>query len=299
VHIRSGSALERLPAGAVVTRRRADGQNLEWTRASAAALRQTGAALDAEVADLIERTLDDPGDPRHEAWRYQVFLLTPKDDAQTLTIAPGRVTPLAVAVKPAGRASDPPLGPHAAAIVAIERGSLLAAGSLIWNEAMSRATITLRLLSASSVCSARAATWRVRRTCRIVLELARAASDLAIALPPPAPGSHRDGTIGSPPSIALSACELRQFQPWEARQSRRPIDRGYNGLSAVVLAAVLTSAVLLDLFTFADVPALTEANGTIALDETTVLVGHRRVVTLYRRRRGCAGAKGPERTAPR
>jgi len=61
--------------------------NLEWTRATAGELRQTGAALDTEIADLIERTLDDPGDPRHEGWRYQVFLLTPKDDPQTLTIA--------------------------------------------------------------------------------------------------------------------------------------------------------------------------------------------------------------------
>jgi hypothetical protein len=62
-------------------------KNLEWTRANAAALRQTGAALDAEVADVIERTLDDPGDPRKDGERYQVFLLTPKDDPQTLTIA--------------------------------------------------------------------------------------------------------------------------------------------------------------------------------------------------------------------
>jgi hypothetical protein len=61
--------------------------NLEWTRANATALRQIGAALDAEVADLIGRTLDDPGDPRQEGWRYQVFLLTPNDDPQTLMIA--------------------------------------------------------------------------------------------------------------------------------------------------------------------------------------------------------------------
>jgi hypothetical protein len=61
--------------------------NLEWTRANAAVLRQTGAPLDAEIADLIERTLADPGDPRQEGWRYQVFLLTTKDDAQTLTLA--------------------------------------------------------------------------------------------------------------------------------------------------------------------------------------------------------------------
>jgi hypothetical protein len=60
--------------------------NLDWTRANAEALRQTGAALDGEVADLIERTLDDPGDPRHEGLRYQVLLLTPKDDPHTLTL---------------------------------------------------------------------------------------------------------------------------------------------------------------------------------------------------------------------
>jgi hypothetical protein len=61
--------------------------NLEWTRANATALRETGAALDAEIADLIERTLDDHGDPRQDGGYYQVFLLTPTDDARTLTIA--------------------------------------------------------------------------------------------------------------------------------------------------------------------------------------------------------------------
>ncbi len=61
--------------------------NLDWTQANAAALRQTGAALDTEIAELIERTLSDPGDPRHEGQPYQVFLLTQQDDPQTLTIA--------------------------------------------------------------------------------------------------------------------------------------------------------------------------------------------------------------------
>ncbi len=61
--------------------------NLDWTRTNAADLRQTGATLDAEVADVIERSLDDPGDPRREGERYQVFLLTPKEDPKTLTIA--------------------------------------------------------------------------------------------------------------------------------------------------------------------------------------------------------------------
>ena len=51
----------------------------------------------------------------------------------------------------AGEASDPPLGPHAAAILATEHWSLLAARSLIWNEAMSRATVFLTVLSASII----------------------------------------------------------------------------------------------------------------------------------------------------
>jgi hypothetical protein len=61
--------------------------NIHWTLASAAALRETGAPLDAEVADLIERTLADPTDPRVEGWYYQVFLLTPDDDPRTLRLA--------------------------------------------------------------------------------------------------------------------------------------------------------------------------------------------------------------------
>lgn len=60
--------------------------NVDFSRANAEALRQTGAALDAEVAAVIDRTLGDPGDPRVEGWPYQVFLLTPKDDPQTLTL---------------------------------------------------------------------------------------------------------------------------------------------------------------------------------------------------------------------
>jgi hypothetical protein len=47
--------------------------------------------------------------------------------------------------------SDPTLGPHAAAILAAEHWSLLAARSLIWNEAMSRATVFLTVLSASII----------------------------------------------------------------------------------------------------------------------------------------------------
>ncbi len=51
----------------------------------------------------------------------------------------------------AGEASDPPFGPHAATILATEHWSLLAARSLIWNEAMSRATVFLTVLSASII----------------------------------------------------------------------------------------------------------------------------------------------------
>jgi hypothetical protein len=51
----------------------------------------------------------------------------------------------------AGAASDPTLGPHAAAILAAEHWSLLAARNLIWNEAMSRATVFLTVLSASII----------------------------------------------------------------------------------------------------------------------------------------------------
>jgi hypothetical protein len=44
-----------------------------------------------------------------------------------------------------------PLGPHAAQILGTEHWSLLAARSLIWNEAMSRATVFLTVLSASII----------------------------------------------------------------------------------------------------------------------------------------------------
>lgn len=40
--------------------------NVEFSRANEAALRGTGSALDAEVADLIDGTLDVPGGARHE-----------------------------------------------------------------------------------------------------------------------------------------------------------------------------------------------------------------------------------------
>lgn len=44
-----------------------------------------------------------------------------------------------------------PFGPHAATILATEHWSLLAARSLIWNEALSRATVFLTVLSASII----------------------------------------------------------------------------------------------------------------------------------------------------
>jgi hypothetical protein len=47
--------------------------------------------------------------------------------------------------------SEHPLGPHAAQILGTEHWSLLAARSLIWNEAQSRATVFLTVLSASII----------------------------------------------------------------------------------------------------------------------------------------------------
>jgi hypothetical protein len=52
---------------------------------------------------------------------------------------------------PAGGAGDHPFGPHAPAILATEHWSLLAARSLIWSEALSRAAVFLTVLSASMV----------------------------------------------------------------------------------------------------------------------------------------------------
>src|ERR687898_1190504 len=59
--------------------------------------------------------------------------------------------PDGVATAAAGVISDRPYGPDGAAIVATEHWSLLAARSLIWNEAMSRATVFLTVLSASII----------------------------------------------------------------------------------------------------------------------------------------------------
>jgi hypothetical protein len=67
--------------------------------------------------------------------------------------APQRATaPQAQGATPApDPASDHPFGPDGAAILATEHWSLLASRSLIWNEAQSRATVFLSVLSASIV----------------------------------------------------------------------------------------------------------------------------------------------------
>jgi hypothetical protein len=52
---------------------------------------------------------------------------------------------------PSGAADDRPLGEHAPALLAAEHWSLLAARSLIWSEAQSRATVFLTVLSASII----------------------------------------------------------------------------------------------------------------------------------------------------
>jgi hypothetical protein len=59
--------------------------------------------------------------------------------------------PDAAAALATGAASDHPLGSHAAQILATEHWSLLAARTLIWNEAMSRANVFLTVLSAAII----------------------------------------------------------------------------------------------------------------------------------------------------
>ena len=51
----------------------------------------------------------------------------------------------------AGETGDRQLGPHAAQLLGTEHWSLIAARSLIWNEAQSRATVFLSVLSASTI----------------------------------------------------------------------------------------------------------------------------------------------------
>jgi hypothetical protein len=60
--------------------------------------------------------------------------------------APSAAAPVAADV-----AGDHPFGPHAAQILGTEHWSLLGTRSLIWNEAMNRATVFLTVLSASIV----------------------------------------------------------------------------------------------------------------------------------------------------
>jgi hypothetical protein len=74
------------------------------------------------------------------------------DDTGKAT-APGRApAPGAERATPGpSPASDHPFGPDGAAILATEHWSLLSSRSLIWNEAMSRATVFLSVLSASII----------------------------------------------------------------------------------------------------------------------------------------------------
>jgi hypothetical protein len=58
---------------------------------------------------------------------------------------------------PPGQGGDRPFGPDAATILATEHWSLLGSRSLIWNEAMSRTSIFLTVLSASIIALALAA----------------------------------------------------------------------------------------------------------------------------------------------
>jgi hypothetical protein len=66
--------------------------NVDFSRESAAALRGSGAPLDAEVADVIDAVLDDRGN-KYTPGAHQVFLLTAPDDPQTLTLAQPVVHP--------------------------------------------------------------------------------------------------------------------------------------------------------------------------------------------------------------
>ncbi|MGH2475118.1 MAG: hypothetical protein ACRDIL_07620 [Candidatus Limnocylindrales bacterium] len=78
---------------------------------------------------------------------------------------PGRARPVSsasdaadgVATGDVGVEGDQPLGPLAPALLAAEHWSLIAARSLIWNEAQSRATVFLTVLSASIIALALAA----------------------------------------------------------------------------------------------------------------------------------------------
>ena len=66
-------------------------------------------------------------------------------------------TPDGAATPAPGVEGEQQLGPHAPALLAVEHWSLIAARSLIWNEAQSRATVFLTVLSASIIALALAA----------------------------------------------------------------------------------------------------------------------------------------------
>ncbi len=68
--------------------------------------------------------------------------------AQAASGVPDRAHAAAAA---ASAANEQPFGPQAASILATEHWSLLGTRSLIWNEAMSRATVFLTVLSASII----------------------------------------------------------------------------------------------------------------------------------------------------
>ena len=71
-------------------------------------------------------------------------------NAQAASGVPDRARAGAATVATA-MASEHPFGPYAAQILATEHWSLLGTRALIWNEAMSRATVFLTVLSASII----------------------------------------------------------------------------------------------------------------------------------------------------
>jgi hypothetical protein len=75
-----GGAIQ--PEVALIRHRR---DNVTLSKASADALRKTDDPFDAELAALIERLLD--ASPRAPGQQYQLFLLSPVDDEQTLRLA--------------------------------------------------------------------------------------------------------------------------------------------------------------------------------------------------------------------
>ena len=74
------------------------------------------------------------------------------DDPGTSATPEGGTAPEAQEATPASTpAGDRPFGPDGAAILATEHWSLLGSRSLIWNEAMSRTTVFLSVLSAAII----------------------------------------------------------------------------------------------------------------------------------------------------